>query len=418
VVHGEMVVAASMRLPIPRRIVDKVTTESFISPIVVLSTFAAILSVASTPTASAVSTLSGFVLGILGALIVGAVVGLGFAWLRRRVDAPAVEIAVSFSTPYAASVAAGLLGFPPVAAIIASALAMVLTYVDPRTGHTRSSPLARLVGESFWDVVRLVLSGTLFFLIGLALPSILQERLGESAAQLATIALVILAAVLGLRLIVAPIMAALPPRGDGQGREALIREATGIAWSGERSVVAVVIALTIPAALPTGEPFPARDLVVGVTGLLVLASSALQGFTLVPLLRRLGLADPAAAEREERIARAVAAQAAARYREAPAPGGGHGANGTVSSRPAADGRIFPAALDAERQALLELRERDAIGDALLQPAPTRVGSARRVRRARPSRFGGMICRRSRQQMARPTRIRRRQQSREICCRLC
>ena len=365
IVHGEMVVAASMRLPIPRRIVDKVTTEMFVSPVIALSAFTAIVSIASSPTSSAASTLSTFVVGMLGSTIVGAVAGGCFAWLRHRAPAPAIEIAVSFSTPYAASVTAAALGFPPVAAIIASGIVMVLTYVDPQTGHLRSSPRARLVGEAFWDVLLFVLSGLLFFLIGMALPAILRERPDGSPWLVAGVALAVLGVVLGLRLIVAPIMAALPPRGDARGARAVLREALGIAWSGERSVVGVVIALTIPAVLPSGEPFPSRDLVVGLMGLLVLTSSALQGLTLVPLLRRLGMADQAAALHEERMARAAVAQVAVSHRSALEPGARPGSNGAGLPEPASIAQVSSGALDAERHALLQLREHDAIGDALL-----------------------------------------------------
>ena len=44
---------------------------------------------------------------------------------------------------------------------------------------------------------------------------------------------------------------------------------------------------------------------------------------------------------------------------------GPGSNGDVTSGPTADGRISPAVLNAERRALLDLRERDTLGDALL-----------------------------------------------------
>jgi CPA1 family monovalent cation:H+ antiporter len=395
-VDDGLVKAASQRVAIPRRILDRLSAEALVNATAVFAAFVAVLQVALGQTSSAADTVVSLVVHILGAVLVGAAVGWGVAWLRHRAESASIEVAVSVSAPYAAAFTGGLLGVSPVIAIVAAALAMVLSYVDPRTGAARSSPLARLEGHAFWDVMRFVLSGILFFLIGFALPGVVGALQPWSVPQLVVSTFVIMTVVLALRYMVACLMASLPPRGAATGAGAILREAAAMTWGGQRSVVAVVIALLTPAALPSGEPFPARELVVGMTGLLLLASTALQGFTLAPFLGALGLGDRGAEQAEERAARAATARAGLRYLEEQAPvdarladlvrelraqyerrvrqattapvvdkgvGRAPGQDAPATARPFA--RVHAGALDAERRALLALRDRDEIGDELL-----------------------------------------------------
>jgi CPA1 family monovalent cation:H+ antiporter len=57
-----------------------------------------------------------------------------------------------------------------------------------------------------------------------------------------------------------------------------------------RGVVTVATALALPHTVDDGAPFPARDEVVLVALLVVLATLVVQGLTLAPLIRRLGVA--------------------------------------------------------------------------------------------------------------------------------
>src|SRR5947208_12527711 len=69
-------------------------------------------------------------------------------------------------------------------------------------------------------------------------------------------------------------------------------------------------ALAIPFALPTGEAFPGRDLILLLTFCVIFGTLALQGLTLAPLTRWLGIVDDHVTEREERLARLKANEAA------------------------------------------------------------------------------------------------------------
>jgi CPA1 family monovalent cation:H+ antiporter len=69
-------------------------------------------------------------------------------------------------------------------------------------------------------------------------------------------------------------------------------------------------ALAIPFVLPNGQAFPGRDLILLLTFCVIFATLVLQGLTLAPLVRWLGVVDDHVTEKEERLARLKANEAA------------------------------------------------------------------------------------------------------------
>jgi monovalent cation/hydrogen antiporter len=66
----------------------------------------------------------------------------------------------------------------------------------------------------------------------------------------------------------------------------------------------------LPAVLRNGSPFPQRDLIICLTFCVIFVTLVLQGLTLPPLIRWLGLASAAGPNCEETEARRITAQAA------------------------------------------------------------------------------------------------------------
>jgi len=85
---------------------------------------------------------------------------------------------------------------------------------------------------------------------------------------------------------------------------------TIVGWAGMRGVVSLAAALALPLKLENGSPFPGRELILFLTFAVILATLVLQGLSLSPLIRWLGVKDDLAAEEEERTARLKANQAA------------------------------------------------------------------------------------------------------------
>ena len=74
-----------------------------------------------------------------------------------------------------------------------------------------------------------------------------------------------------------------------------------LSWAGKRGIVTLAAAFAIPETLPDGTPFPHRDLILLCAFAVVLGTLVLQGLTMAPLIRRLGLSDDDPLGREIRL---------------------------------------------------------------------------------------------------------------------
>jgi CPA1 family monovalent cation:H+ antiporter len=83
-----------------------------------------------------------------------------------------------------------------------------------------------------------------------------------------------------------------------------------IAWTGMRGADSLAGALAIPFLLADGTPFPGRDLILLLTFCVIFGTLIVQGLTLKPLVRWLRIVDDHATEKEERLARLRANEAA------------------------------------------------------------------------------------------------------------
>ena len=290
------------RLGAPRRIVAGLEGESLVNDATGLIALKyALLAV----TGSFVLELAGgdFVKAGAG----GVAVGLGLAFLltelQARIEDPVVEITLSFIVPYGIYLVAERLGVSGVLAVAAAGI-----YSGRRSAVTISAA-TRLQAYGVWETAIFILNGLAFILIGLQLPSILEGlRGGWSAGQLALYAAGVAIAVVAIRFLwVFPatylprfLIPAVRRRDPYPGW----RNVTVVAWTGMRGVVSLAAALSIPFAVPY------RDLILFLTFCVILVTLVLQGLSLPPLMRLLGVAADDGALREEAEAREQAVEAA------------------------------------------------------------------------------------------------------------
>jgi len=164
-----------------------------------------------------------------------------------------------------------------------------------------------------------------------------------------------------------------------------------ISWSGMRGAVSLAAALAIPLATHAGDPFPQRNLIIFLTFAVILVTLVLQGLTLPPLIRVLDLDDGGIGEKEEAKARIRAAEAALerldelveedwvradtaerarglynfrqeRFRSRFDPQ----ADGAAEARSQDYQRLRRELLDAEREAVTQLRREGVIGDDVMR----------------------------------------------------
>jgi monovalent cation/hydrogen antiporter len=91
-----------------------------------------------------------------------------------------------------------------------------------------------------------------------------------------------------------------------------------VGWAGLRGGDSLVLALSLPLQTASGARFPAREQIVFITFCVIFITLVLQGPTLAPLVRRLGLVVSEGESAEEAHARLSGAEAGLRRLEDPA----------------------------------------------------------------------------------------------------
>ena len=302
--------AIADRLKVPRRIVAILEGESLVNDATALVAYRfAVVAVVTGYFSLAHASVQFFIVGI-GGILVGLAVGWLAEQFHKRVDDAPIEITVSLLTPFVAYLAAERLGLSGVLAVVTAGLYLGMRMPELLSFRTR------LRGGPVWEMVEFLLNGFVFILIGLQLPEVLSALSGHSIPvhQLVWYALLISLAVIVIRILWVFPATYLPrllfKRVCRHDPYPPWRHVTLVAWTGMRGVVSLAAALALPLTLRNGSPFPARDLILFLTFVVILATLVLQGLSLPPLIRWLGIQDDRSMEKEEREARLKANQAA------------------------------------------------------------------------------------------------------------
>jgi CPA1 family monovalent cation:H+ antiporter len=302
--------AIAQRLRVPRRIVTVLEGESLVNDATALVAYRfAIMAVVTGSFSLGHATLKFFIVA-LGGIALGLVVGWIVAQFHKRVyDAP-IEITVSLLTPFAAYLPAERLGISGVLAVVTAGL--YLGWLLPEITDYQT----RLNLQPVWDTVEFILNGLVFILIGLQLPTVLHA---VASNHLSKTQLVIYALLISLAVIVVRVVWVFPatylPRFLSKSLRARDpypswKHVTIVAWTGMRGVVSLAAALALPLQRADGSPFPGRELILFLSFVIILATLVVQGLSLPPLIRWLGVEDDDSLEHEEREARLAANKAA------------------------------------------------------------------------------------------------------------
>jgi monovalent cation/hydrogen antiporter len=307
--------AIARRVGLPKPITDVLEGESLVNDATGLLAleFATVLLVSGRTLGVGQSVLHLAYL-VFGSIAIGLLAGVVIHLFIRRIEDAAIEITISLIAPYFAYLAAETAHASGVMATVACGLYL---------GHKSSlyfSTGARLTGKAVWDTLTFILNGFVFILIGLQLPYILPRLRAEGIARLEVYGLVLSVLLIALRLIwmfpgamVANIV-----------RRKLLHQNVPmpnpravfiVGWTGMRGVVALAAAISLPLVLDNGDPFPQRDLMIFLTFSVILVTLVLQGLTLPPLIRRLGLSGNSGRHAGEQQARQAMIGAAIAYLE-------------------------------------------------------------------------------------------------------
>jgi CPA1 family monovalent cation:H+ antiporter len=224
----------------------------------------------------------------------GAALGVATGWVSglalRHTHEPTVQAALALVTPYVAAVAADAADVSPVTAVIVAGIMLGRRRV--RTRHSGG----RLVAGSVYEVVVFVLENAIFAVIGLELASFIRALPHEDRTNTVVLLVVVTFTLLLVRALALAVTALLPrlmpPRKPAVERPAWQIGAV-VTWAGARGVIPLAAALSIPTRTDAGAPFPHRPLILVVATGVVVVTLVVQGTTLAPLVRRLGVATPA-----------------------------------------------------------------------------------------------------------------------------
>jgi CPA1 family monovalent cation:H+ antiporter len=301
-------IAVMRRLGVPSSLVSLLEGEGLVNDATAIVAYrtamaAVVAGSFSLPTASLrflIAAAGGIAIGFAAALLVVAV--------RRIVGrAPLVENTISLLTPFLSFIPADRLGVSGVLAVVTTGL--YLGRVGPRIVSAET----RLQAGAMWEMIVFLLEGLVFILIGLYLPSSIEALRNHSLRTLLMDAAIISAVVVLVRLVgIFPAAYGLRFIARTFGARWPYppwREVAFAGWAGMRGGDSLVIALALPFTTATGAPFPARDLIIFLTFAVILVTLVVQGFTLPASIRLLGLRSDGRREEEESHARRAAAQA-------------------------------------------------------------------------------------------------------------
>jgi CPA1 family monovalent cation:H+ antiporter len=376
--------AIFQRLGVPRRVVTILEGESLVNDATALVAYRFAIAAAMTGAFSLVQAGISFVLVAAGGVALGLLIGMASAAILRRMDDPVFTVVLTFLFPVAAYLPAEIFGLSGVLSTVAAGI-----YVGRHAPRSMSSSV-RIAGTSAWQVLLFLINGTVFILIGVQLPSVLENLGGRPPLELVGLAVAISLTVILVRILWVFPGTYLPRRLSARIRSREpwppLRNVFIVSWAGMRGVVSLAAALALPTTLPNGQPFPERDLLIFLTFAVILATLVGQGLTLPLVIRALGIAADGGGGHEELHARQAAAEAAvSRIEELAAqwPGHlelidalraqyGHRASHDQHHDEAATNEaeqellehrlIRGSVIEAEREALLRMRETGALSD--------------------------------------------------------
>jgi CPA1 family monovalent cation:H+ antiporter len=288
------------RLAVPRRIVAVLTGEGLVNDAtaLVLYRFAVVAAVTGTFSLRA-ATLTFFVAAI-GGVAIGLVCGIVFEGVLRvlarwRMQDAIVTNVLGLLAPYAAYLPADLLGVSGVLAVVTSGV-----YAS-RRAHVALTAEDRVSGSALWEMVTFLLNAMVFLLIGVELPGIIASL--ASTGHFVLDALIVSVAVIVLRIIwVYPAVwlpRALFPSIRKNDPMPPLRNVALLAWTGMRGIVSLAAALALPLTDARGAPLQGRSEIIFITLCVIVATLVLQGLSLAPLIRFLGIGETSSRQQRE-----------------------------------------------------------------------------------------------------------------------
>ncbi|MGC1646714.1 MAG: Na+/H+ antiporter [Candidatus Sulfotelmatobacter sp.] len=211
-----------------------------------------------------------FLLAVVGGAALGSVLGYAGNKVMQTISDPQVEITLTTIVAYGSYLLANHLHWSGVIATASAGL--IVGNFGAKKGM---SDQTRAALESFWEYLAFVMNSLIFLLIGL------EVHVDSLAHAWLPIVFAIAAVVIGRSVSIY----LLAPVSNLFAETIPLRWQHVMVWGGLRGALALALALSLD------NTFPNRDRVLDLTFGVVVFSILVQGLTIKPLLRVLGLAD-------------------------------------------------------------------------------------------------------------------------------
>lgn len=309
-----------------------------------------------------------------GGIVLGWILARLLVWVTNQVEDITASVMLQFTVTFAVWILAEQLRVSAIITMVTYAMTIA------RDVGGRMDARRRIASVVVWDLGVRVLNVLAFALIGLQLRGILARIHGRELRTYAFCAAVACATVIVVRVCWVMVHVAAMSwnqrrrRVEHRKRLPAFRAGLLASWAGMRGIVTLAAALALPEHTPA---LPHRDLMVFSAFCVVLATLVVQGLTLGPMMRLLGLRDEGMVDQEVVLARERTARTAlrelegagpvgeilrreyeARLRAARAPEGSSHADTRTGSVASLQRKM----VEAQRRSLRELRSRDVIGD--------------------------------------------------------
>ena len=316
--------AISARTPMPKRVMHVLEGESLLNDASGLVCFRLALAAVLTGSFSLPAASLTFVQLVIEGIAVGT--GLTYGVMRaknliseRLGEEAGSQILISLLIPFGAYQLAEHLGASGILAAVSAGITMSYSELS---GRALAS--TRVQRTAVWDTVQFALKGVMFVLLGEQLPGILsgamrvvQDTRHLNPWWLAVYALAINFGLASLRFIWVWVSVHLTRylarrRGEETSGRPTVRLIAAMSAAGVRGAITLAGVLTVPLTLPTGEPFPARDLIIFLAAAVIIVSLLAASIGLPRLLIGVEMPADSTAEEERYRARSVAAHSAIR----------------------------------------------------------------------------------------------------------
>lgn len=393
-------VAIVQRIGVPHRIVTVLEGESLVNDATALVSYRFAVAAAVTGAFSFWEAGLNFVYDVAGGLIVGYLIGRLVIWALPYLGDDGGIVA-----SFVAAFGSYLLGESIESSGVLAAVTAGLVY--GRSLPVVGSAQFRLQSRAVWDQVVFIINGLVFMLIGLELQPVVEGIVDYSAAQLAWYAVAICLTAIIIRIVwvfgASYLLRVLEGHVRMSRAAPTLETSAVVAWAGLRGVVTLAAALALPRETVTGAPFTDRNLIIFLAFSVIVATLLAQGLTLAPLVRRLNLVQDDSVEREEVLARreanlaalqeldrlrtenwtphglatALQAQYQRRLDRLPSaqPKRHHHVHQDEADRFEAQRRLLRAVYNAEREAVIRLRDAGEISDEVLQTVTREIDLA-------------------------------------------